>query len=76
MKNTGKCPKCRSADISRILPSGDDRSAHSIPVGFMSYTLLTTFLCCKCGYAEQWAEDEQDLLKIRKRYKLYQADEG
>jgi hypothetical protein len=60
MKNSKQCPKCKSADIYKI--TGDGYNA--IDVGFSQVTLYR-YICCDCGYTEEFVEKEKDFEKIK-----------
>jgi hypothetical protein len=69
MKNTGTCPKCGSNEICRI-PGwvGAYGSGSNIPVGFMGAAKVARYLCCGCGYAEEWVEERRDIDRLVKKY--------
>lgn len=51
---------------SRILGSGDE-----IRVGLSAFGSVraTKYLCCACGFFEEWVDDVTDLTKLEKTYK-------
>ena len=70
MKNTKSCPKCGSTDIVRI-PDNPNRHASGNNIYTSTYTLfgkipVIRYVCCSCGYAENWVENEEELEEIRK----------
>lgn len=70
MKNSGVCPKCRGEDILRIEGNaGAYGSGNNIPVGatIFSYVKVHRYLCCDCGYSEEWI-DKRDIPKLKKKY--------
>lgn len=70
MKTTHKCPKCNSADIIRIEGrSGAYGAGNNIPTGLsvFSAVLVARYLCCQCGYSEEWI-DEKDIQKVKNKY--------
>ncbi len=70
MKNTKICPKCRSNDIIMIKGySGAYGAGNNIPTGLISYSYapVNRYLCCSCGYSEEWVNTE-DIPKIKKKY--------
>lgn len=71
MKNSGKCFKCGSDDLLRI-PGWVGRygAGNNIPTGFTIFgaVKVTRFLCCGCGYSEEWVEWPDDIEKLRKEY--------
>ncbi len=70
MKERGICPKCNGTDIIRIKgQAGAYGSGNHIPVGLtiFSAVLVHRYVCCTCGYSEEWIEKE-DLPKLKKTY--------
>ena len=65
MKNTGSCPKCHSSDIARVPAEPGGGHAPAGPLGVLAGVALTRFVCCHCGYSEEWADD---LAAVKKRY--------
>lgn len=68
MKNTKSCPKCGSTDIVRI-PDNPNRHASGNNIYTSTYTLfgkipVIRYVCCSCGYAENWVENEEELEEI------------
>jgi len=78
MKTTSQCPKCDGRKIIRIptLSFGDHRS-NIIGVGFMklSQAKVTRYLCCHCGFSEEWVDYAKDIAKIEKSYDNHDLDE-
>lgn len=70
MKRTHVCPKCNDMDIIKI--EGDVRgygAGNNIQTGMtiFSSVLVHRYLCCKCGYSEEWV-DTEDIGKLKKKY--------
>lgn len=66
MKNTKKCPKCRSARVVRFDGSvGPYAVGSNIMVGatVMSAVNVNRYVCCDCGFVEHWV-DTKDLQSI------------
>jgi len=61
MKNNGICPKCKSNNISEI---GSDILGTRIKTGALSFASASYYVCCQCGYIEEWITDKKDLEKI------------
>ena len=66
MKNTGVCSKCGSTDIVKV--TGSSRYYNVIPAGVMSMAGVDRWVCCSCGYAEEWIESKK-LQKLREYWK-------
>lgn len=71
MKRTGICPKCGSRDLVRV---PDD--AHRYLANSICITRLVTvervpvgrYVCCGCGYVENWVETRRDLERIKEAF--------
>ncbi len=64
MMNTEKCPKCHSADIIRIDGFTEIRGGvNTIRVGLFSFVKVNRYVCCKCGFTEEWI-DQEDIEKL------------
>lgn len=65
------CPKCNGTDILRI--EGDARAygaGNNIQVGWSNFSaiLVNRYVCCDCGYSEEWI-DKEDIQKLKKKFK-------
>ena len=70
MKHSKTCPKCGSHDILRI--EGQSKSygaGNNIPVGMtiFSAVLVNRYLCCNCGYSEEWI-DKADIPTLKNKF--------
>lgn len=71
MKNSGMCPKCNSRNILRIEgKAGAYGSGNNIPVGFtiFSYVKVPRYVCCNCGYSEEWI-DKEDIPCLERKFR-------
>ena len=72
MKRTGICPKCGSAKIERIPDNGRYANGNNIylrsAVVLADRIPMIKYVCCDCGYVEEWIEAKADLEKIRERF--------
>lgn len=69
MRNSNSCPKCNSKDILKIPGEvGPYGSGNNIRAGFISSVLVTRYLCCNCGYSEEWIDAKADVEKLRKKF--------
>ncbi len=70
MKNKRICPKCNSSDIL-LVPgkAGAYGSGNNIQTGMtiFSAVLVHRYICCSCGYSEEWI-DKEDIRKLKKKY--------
>lgn len=72
MKNTEKCPKCSSGNIVRV-PDNPYRHASGNNIYTTTATLIgkipvIRYVCCNCGYVENWIERGSELDKIRRTF--------
>lgn len=71
MKYTNKCPKCSFTGMVRI-PGRNEPYGYgrNIRVGItpLSAVLVTKYVCCNCGYIEDWVDFPQDIEKIKNYY--------
>ena len=69
MKISKKCPKCKS-DFIIALKEGifDQREFRNvIHLSTFSTVQKVTYICCECGYTEEWLKDSDlDLVKSYK----------
>jgi len=70
MKNTHVCPKCQSNDI--VVVKGTSKAygaGNNIQVGMtiFSAVLVDRYVCCKCGFSEEWI-NQYDLEKIKEKF--------
>jgi predicted nucleic-acid-binding Zn-ribbon protein len=68
MKNTSSCPRCRSSDVARVPAEPGRGHALAGPLGVVTGVAMTRFVCCRCGYSEEWVEAAEDLAAVKKRY--------
>lgn len=72
MKNTGCCPKCHSRNIVRV-PDNPNRHASGNNIYTTTMTLfgkipVIRYVCCDCGYVENWVEKRHELDEIKKSF--------
>ena len=70
MKQTLRCPKCGSREIVRV-PDHPGRHASGNNIYTTTWTLLgkipvIRYVCCGCGYVENWVESPEELAEIRR----------
>ncbi len=63
---SGVCPKCSSTEIY-----GDTNNPHGIVVDKGKILPMNTILlvCADCGYLEFYVENENDLERIKKKFR-------
>ncbi len=70
MKNKHICPKCGSHEII-LVPGKSDLYGigNNIQVGMsiFSAVLVDRFVCCSCGYSEEWINKE-DIAVLKAKY--------
>ncbi len=73
MKNTRRCPKCGSNDIYIIDGCFDPNGmGNGIALGatFLSVIDVDRYICCNCGFTEEWINRE-DVEKVRRSKKAH-----
>lgn len=68
MKNTHICPKCNSNNIVKV-PDTESINTISIAVSLLHSAKVSRYVCCDCGFAEEWIENKTDLEKIKTKYR-------
>ena len=59
MKNNKVCPKCQSSNIVRFDGfHGAYGSGNYVQTSFSSYVIVHRYICCDCGFAEEWIDKE------------------
>ena len=67
MKQSKICPKCGSTDILRVEGSGGSlETSNILRLGWMDYVDVPRYVCCECGYAEEWV-DRKNLFQLREK---------
>ena len=72
MKNSGRCTKCGSIDIVRV-PDNPRRYTSGNNIYTTSITLIgkipvIRYVCCRCGYVENWVEKAGELDTIKRSF--------
>ena len=74
MKNKLLCTKCGSNEIVRVKGSfGLYGAGNNIPTN-PGAVLVTRYVCVKCGYVEEWIDEENDRNKLNKKFAHKQWD--
>ena len=70
MKMKKICPKCGSTDIV-VVPgkAGAYGVGNNIQVGLTNFSavLVNRYVCCSCGYSEEWIKKE-DIPALKKKF--------
>jgi len=71
MKTTNICTKCNSVDV--VIVKGEKTNYARGNVIFTGSTILSAamvnkYVCCNCGFIEEWVDNSQDLQKIKLKY--------
>ena len=72
MKNTKLCPKCNSQNIVRVPDDAHRYLANSICITMFAWVKripVARYVCCDCGYVEDWVETHNEREEILKTYK-------
>ena len=72
MRNMGRCPKCHSRNIVRV-PDNPSRYTSGNNIYTTTVTLfgkipVIRYVCCNCGYVENWVENRHELAEIKKTF--------
>jgi len=66
MKNTGRCTKCGSEAVA-VLDNSMGQQFTPIRISALSVASTARYICCDCGYIEEWIINEKDLKKLKKK---------
>ncbi|VIG69969.1 Uncharacterised protein [Clostridioides difficile] len=72
MKNIKKCPKCGSTDIVCVPDNAHKYLANSIAITktvTVQRVPVSRYVCCSCGYLENWIETNYELNIIKNNFK-------
>lgn len=72
MKNTGCCPKCRSQKVARVPDNAHRYLSNSIcmtNIAWVKRIPVARYVCCDCGYVENWVEKQNEREEIRKTFR-------
>lgn len=72
MKNSKRCPKCNLENIVRV-PDNPSRHASGNNIYTSAVTLVgkipvIRYVCCDCGYVENWIENQSEIDKIKRTF--------
>ena len=70
MKNRKICPKCNSTDIIKVPgKAGAYGVGNNIHTGWSNFSavLVHRYVCCACGYSEEWI-DKEDISRLKEKY--------
>ena len=71
MKNGSKCPKC-NGEALLFIPGPTDGGVfdNSVRIGLTVFSAVPVdrYVCCDCGYSEEWVNVE-DIPKLQKKYR-------
>lgn len=71
MKRSNQCPKCGSNNILRIEGYiGAYGAGNNVRIGLSIFNAVNVhrYLCCNCGFSEEWI-DEEDIRLVEEFYK-------
>ncbi len=69
MRNGSPCPKCQARDILKIPDQaiGNIGLGNRIAAGWRTVR-ITRYLCCNCGFLEDWVDKPEDIARVRAKY--------
>ncbi len=66
MKNQRRCTKCGSCNVVRVKGNRQGYGVgDNIMAGVFDQILVTKYVCCECGYIEEWLDDLSKTEKIK-----------
>ena len=68
MKQNKICPKCNHTDI--LFCKGEthgETGDNSVVLGLFKVIPIDRYVCCSCGYVEDWVDNEH-LILVREKY--------
>lgn len=65
MKNTNVCPKCGCNEIKEMKGSKTNNGYGGVIVSGLKRAHTSVFICCNCGFIEEWVSSEKDLEIIK-----------
>ena len=73
VKNTGRCPKCESADIFRVPGWAGNYGAGNYIIAGTGWLLpkkakVARYVCTQCGFCEEWVDEEKELEKVKQQH--------
>lgn len=71
MKHSKVCPKCGAVDMIRIEGhAGAYGVGNNIPTGWSNFSSVpvTRYVCCRCGFSEEWIEGEKHLVRLKDKF--------
>ena len=74
MKRTNTCPKCGGHEILRVKDTGGDYT-NALLMGFLSMVYVPRYVCCGCGYVEEWV-DQNDLWILKEKLEKQRKKEN
>lgn len=66
MRNTHRCPKCQSQAIVEI-ENKQGQQLTPVRIGAFKVASTSRYICCDCGYMEEWINNPKDLKKLKKK---------
>jgi len=67
MSNSKICPKCQSALFVRV-DNSRGQQLNPIKTGVFTVAEVSRYVCCDCGFVEEWIENHDDLKKIKEKH--------
>jgi len=67
MKNIRTCPKCQSKVFIKV-DNSRGQQFNPIKTGTLTVAEISRYVCCDCGFIEEWIENKDDLKKIKEKY--------
>ena len=69
MKNVNKCTKCGSIEVLRVKGQSQGYGpGNNLQLSLFSQVLVSKYVCCTCGFIEDWIDNPQNMEKVRNYY--------
>lgn len=67
MKNSKICTKCKGAKVVKI--TKDESRTNLIDISAFKIACPTKYICCECGFFEEYIDNAKDRLAIYEKFK-------
>jgi hypothetical protein len=65
------CGKCASFDVVRVpggRDTGNEGAGNTIRAGLGITIPVSRYVCCACGFVEDWVDSPDDLARLKRKY--------
>lgn len=61
------CGKCKSEKFVKV-DNTTGQQFNRIKTGLITIADISRYVCCECGFTEEWIENIEDLKKLEEKY--------